>query len=134
MTLARKIDHIAIAVKDLDAAIKTYTDNFGFPVVKREELPAVGIRNAMLAIGDVQLELFAPTTGEGPVPKFLAEQGEGMYVLSIEVDNLDEATQALTAKGIKVGSALPASGGARLAFISPKATHGVLLQFIERPK
>lgn len=134
MALVKKIDHIAIVVKDLDAAVKTFTANFGFPVTRQEDLAAFGIRNAMLAIGDAEIELFSPTKAESPARKFLDEQGEGMYVLSLEVESLDQATQALAAKGIKVGPPLPTSDGGRLVFISPKATHGVLLQFIERPK
>lgn len=134
MALVKKIDHIAIAVNDLETAVQTFTANFGFPVTKQEDLAAFGIRNAMLQIGDAELELFTPTKADNPAAKFIAEQGEGMYVLSLEVENLAQATQALAAKGIKVGPPLPTSDGGRLVFISPKATHGVLLQFIERPK
>lgn len=130
MALVKKIDHLAIAVKDLEAAVQTYTSNFGFPVVRRGENAQLGLLNAFLQVGDAQLELFTPTKPENPATKFLAEQGEGMYVLSLEVDNLDQATQALIAKGMKVGPITPIPGG-RLAFISPKVTHGVLLQFIE---
>jgi methylmalonyl-CoA/ethylmalonyl-CoA epimerase len=133
MALAKKIDHLAIVVKDLDAAVQTFTANFAFPVVRRGENAQLGLRNAFLQVGDAQIELFTPTKPENPATKFLAEQGEGMYVLSLEVDDLDQATQALTAKGIKVGAIMPVPDG-RLAFISPKATHGVLLQFIERKK
>jgi methylmalonyl-CoA/ethylmalonyl-CoA epimerase len=135
MALAKKIDHLAVVVKDLDAAVDTFTRNFGFPVIKREEVAALGIRNALLSIGDTPLELFTPTTsGDNPAAKFLAERGEGLYVLSLEVDDLQQAMQALAARGIKVGPATPTADGSRLAFVSPKATHGVLLQFIERRK
>ena len=130
MALAKKIDHLAIVVKDLDAAVQTYTNNFGFPVVRRGENAQLGLLNAFLQVGDAQLELFCPTTSTNPAAKFLAEQGEGMYVLSLEVDDLERATRTLTDKGIKVGPITPIPDG-RLAFISPKATHGVLLQFIE---
>jgi methylmalonyl-CoA/ethylmalonyl-CoA epimerase len=134
MPVAKKIDHIAIAVKDLDAAVKTFTSNFGFPVTRRADVPAVGISLALLGIGDAELELFTPTVADNPPATFLAERGEGMYVLSLETDNLDAAMQALSAKGIRVGQATPtADGKGRLAYVSPKATHGVLLQLIERP-
>ena len=135
MSLAKKIDHIAIAVKDLDAAIKTYTTNFGFPVVSRADLPGVGIRLANLRVGDVDLELFTPTRDDIAPAKSLAERGEGVYVLSLEVDNLEAAIAQLKAKSIKVGDISPAGDGkSRLVYISPKATHGVLLQLIERSK
>jgi len=130
MALAKKIDHIAIAVKDLDTAVQTFTATFGFPVARRGENAQLGLRNAFLQVGDAELELFTPTKPENPATKFLAEQGEGMYVLSLEVDDLDQAINTLTARGIKVGAIMPIPNG-RLAFISPKATHGVLLQFIE---
>ncbi|HUI26396.1 MAG TPA: VOC family protein [Candidatus Kryptonia bacterium] len=133
MALVKKIDHLAIAVKDLEAAVQTYTNNFGFPVVRRGENAQLGLLNAFLQVGDAQLELFCPTKPENPATKFLAEQGEGMYVLSLEVDDLEQATRSLSSKGIKVGPITPIPDG-RLAFISPKATHGVLLQFIEWKK
>ncbi len=132
MAVAKKIDHVAIAVKDLDAAVNTFTRNFGFPLTRRVEAPALGISLAMLGIGDAELELFTPTTGGSPPAEFLAERGEGMYVLSLETEDLDAAVQALTAKGIKVGPVTAAADGkGRLVFVSPKFTHGVLLQLIE---
>jgi len=135
MALAKKIDHIAIAVKDLDAAVQTFTSNFDFPVTRRADVPSIGIALALLRIGDADLELFQPTAADNPPAKFLAERGEGMYVLSLETENLDAALQALSAKGIRVGAVTPSSDGkGRLAYISPKATHGVLLQLIEHPK
>jgi len=132
MPLATKIDHIAIAVKDLDAALKRFTANFGFPVVGLGEVPALNIRRAFLTIGDASLELFQPTSETSPAAKALTERGEGMYVLSLEVDDLNVATATLADKGIKV-SVQNIPNGPRLGFISPKSTHGVLLQLIEHP-
>ena len=135
MPLAKKIDHIAIAVKDLDSAVQTFTSNFGFPVTRRADVAALGISLALLRIGDAELELFQPTAADNPAAKFLADRGEGMYVLSLETDNLDAALHALSAKGIRVGQVTPTSDGkGRLAYVSPKATHGVLLQLIEHSK
>ena len=135
MALAKKIDHVAVLVKDLDAAVQTFTKNFGFPVTRRADAPNLGIRLAMLGIGDAEIELFTPTTTGTPPAQALAERGEGMHVLSLEVDNLDAAVQTMVAKGIKCSPAVPTSDGkGRLVFLSPKATHGVLLQLIEWPK
>ena len=132
MGLAKKIDHIAIAVKDLDAAVKTFTGNFGFPVERMGEVPQLNIRRAFLTIGDASLELFQPTSDANPAARFIAERGEGMYILSLEVDDLDAAVATLGAKGIKANiQHIP--DGPRLGFISPKSTHGVLLQLIEHP-
>ena len=133
MPVATKIDHIAIAVKDVDAAVKRFTANFGFPVEGLGDVPPLNIRRAFLTIGDAALELFQPTSESNPATKFLAERGEGMYILSLAVDDLDAAAGALASQGIKV-SVQNVPDGPRLGFISPKVTHGVLLQLIEHPK
>ena len=133
MPLAKKIDHVAIAVKDLDAAVQTFTANFGFPVERMGELPALNIRRAFLSIGDAWLELFQPTSEANPAAKFLTERGEGMYILSLEVDDLNAAADALAKQGVKV-NVQTVPNGPRLGFLSPKATHGVLLQLIEQAK
>jgi methylmalonyl-CoA epimerase len=128
---AKRIDHIAIAVKDLDAAVATYQHNFGLEKVSGGDVPALGIRNAFVQIGDAQLELITPLSAQGPVADFLAKQGEGMYLLALEVDNLDDAIAAIQSQGARVHVAT-GSTGQRLAFVSPRATHGVLLQLLER--
>jgi methylmalonyl-CoA/ethylmalonyl-CoA epimerase len=133
MALVKKIDHLAIAVKDLDAALRTFTTNFGFPVERQGEVPQLAIRRAFLTVGDASLELFQPTSDANPGSKFLSERGEGLYLLSLETDDLDAAVEALGKKGIKV-SVQSVPGGPRLGFISPKVAHGALLQLIEHPK
>lgn len=132
MGLAKKIDHIAIAVKDLDTAVDTFTENFGFPIGRKGAVEALGIERAFLEIGDASLELFQPTSDENPGAKFLTQRGEGMYLLSLEVDDMQKAADALAAKGIKIAvQTLP--DGMKLGFISPKNAHGVLLQLIQHP-
>ena len=128
---AKRIDHVVIAVPDLDAAVATYQENFGLAKVGEGEVTALGIRNAYLQIGDAHIELVTPLSEQGPVADFLAEQGGGMYLLSLEVDNLDQAIMELQDKGARVNVA-EGSSGQRLAFVSQRATHGVLLQLIER--
>jgi len=128
---AKRIDHVVIAVKDLDAAVATYQHNFGLAKVSGGEVPALGIRNVFLQIGDAQIELITPLSEQGPVADFLARQGEGMYLLALEVDNLDDAIATLQNQGARVHAAT-GSAGQRLAFVSPRATHGVLLQLLER--
>ncbi len=98
---------------------------------QRRRCPALGIRNAFLQIGDAQIELITPLSEQGPVADFLAKQGEGMYLLALEVDNLDDAIATLQSQGACVHVAT-GSTGQRLAFVSPRATHGVLLQLLER--
>ena len=128
---AKRIDHVVIAVKDLDAAVATYQHNFGLEKVSGGEVPALGIRNAFLPIGEAQIELVTPLAEQGPVADFLARQGEGMYLLALEVDNLDDAITTLQNQGTRV-HVTTGSTGQRLAFVSPRATHGVLLQLLER--
>jgi methylmalonyl-CoA/ethylmalonyl-CoA epimerase len=132
MGLAKKIDHVAIAVKDVDAAVKTFTQNFGFPVERRGEVPQLSMHNAFLTIGDASIELFQPTSEKNPALKFISERGEGIYLLSLEVEQLTEVAEQLGGKGIKV--AVQQVGDRKIGFVSPKHTHGVLLQLIERPK
>jgi methylmalonyl-CoA epimerase len=133
MALAKKIDHIAIAVKDLDTAVDTFTENFGFPISRKGAVQVLNIERAFLDVGDASLELFQPTSDENPAAKFLTARGEGMYLLSLEVDDMQKAVAALAAKGIKISvQALP--DGMKLGFISPKNAHGVLLQLIQHPK
>jgi methylmalonyl-CoA/ethylmalonyl-CoA epimerase len=131
MSLAKKIDHVAIAVKDLEAAVKTFTENFGLPVERRGEVPQLGMRNAFLTIGDASLELFQPTSEKNPALKFVSERGEGIYLLSLEVQHLTEVAEQLGSRGIKV--AVQHVGDRKIGFISPKYTHGVILQLIEHP-
>ena len=133
MALMKKIDHVAIVVKDLDAAVKTFTGNFGFPIERMGPVPQLNIRRAFLTIGDASLELFQPTDEKNPGAKFLAERGEGMYLLSLEVDDLAAAAESLQKRGVTV-VVQKLDGGMQLGFISPKATHGVLLQLIQHPK
>ena len=128
---AKRIDHIAIAVKDLEAAVATYQHNFGLEKVSGGDVPALGIRNAFLQIGDAHIELITPLAEQGPVADFLAKQGGGMYLLALEVDNLDDAIATLQNQGVRVHVAT-GSTGQRLAFVSPRATHGVLLQLLDR--
>ena len=128
---ARRIDHVVIAVPDLEAAVETYQENFALEVVRGGEVPALGIRNAFLPIGDAEIELVTPLTTQGPVADFLEKRRSGLYLLALEVEDLDAALTTLQAQGIRVNVAT-GSAGQRLAFVSPRATHGVLLQLIER--
>ena len=128
---AQRIDHVVIAVTDLEAAVATYTHNFGLAKVREVDLQVLGIRNAFLQIGEAQLELVTPLSADSPVGKFLQTHGEGMYLLALEVDDLDAAIATLQEQGTRV-NVTTGSAGQRLAFISPRATHGVLLQLLER--
>ena len=128
---ATRIDHVAVVVKDLEAAVATYQYNFDLEKAGGGEVPSLGIHNAFLQIGGARIELVTPTSATGPVAEFLEQRGEGMYLLSLEVEDLDEAVAHLEAAGARVRVA-EGSTGQRLAFVSPKSAHGVLLQLLER--
>ena len=126
---AKRIDHVGIVVKDLDAAVATYGKNFGFSVdaSKGGEVAGLGIKNAFMPIGESDLEFIQPLTSEGPVAQFAAERGEGTFMLSLAVEDLEKAVEHLRGLGVRVGN--PSNG---VAFVSMKSTHGVNLQLIER--
>ena len=128
---ATRIDHVAVVVKDLEAAVATYQHNFELEKAGGGEVSSLGIHNAFLQIGGARIELMTPTSATGPVAEFLEQRGEGMYLLSLEVEDLDEAVARLQDTGARVRVA-EGSTGQRLAFVSPKSTHGVLLQLLER--
>ena len=132
--LVKNFDHAVFAVKDLDAAAQTWTKNFGFPVERRGEVPSLGIRNVIMPVAKANafVELVSPLGEGGAVEKFLTDKGEGMYLISLEVADLDAAVAGLRDKGVRVGDPVAGTAG-RLAFVSPRNTHGVSIQLRERP-
>lgn len=126
---ALRLDHVGIVVKDLDQAVATYARHFDLQVdpSRGGEIPALGIKNAFMPIGDSALEFIQPLTDQGPVAQFAKERGEGQYLLSIEVDDLAAAVEHLRSLGCRVGD--PNNG---IAFVSPMSSHGVNLQLIQR--
>ena len=126
---ALKMDHVGIVVKDLAAALETYSRNFGFAADSNRggDVPAMGIKNAFMPVGDTNLEFVKPTTDEGPVAKFARERGEGLFWLSIAVDDVAAAVEHLRALGVRASDV--ADG---VAYVSMKSSHGVHLQLIQR--
>ena len=130
--LVTNLDHVVVAVSDLEAGVQTWHANFDLPVERIDDAPPLGIRQAILPLGSAFVEVITPLREEGAVATFLKDKGEGMYLVSLEVGDLDGAVAALREKGVRVGDPTEGSDAARLAFISPRNTHGVLLQLIER--
>ena len=126
---AKRIDHVGIVVKDLDAALNTYSKNFGFSVdgSRGGDVPALGIKNAFMPVGASDLEFIQPTSETGPVAQFAKDRGEGAFMLSIEVEDINAAVEHLRGLGARVGD--PNNG---VAFVSMKSTHGVNLQLVQR--
>ncbi len=131
----RELDHIGIAVKNLDEAIKFYRDILGLELVEVEEVPEEKVKIAMFKVGSVYIELLQGLSEDSAISKYIAKRGEGIHHIAIRVENVDALTKELKEKGVRVVYEEPklVSGGKRkINFIHPKATHGVLLEILER--
>jgi len=133
--LGKRIDHIAIVVQDLDAALRVYRDVLGLPLERVEEVPAEKVKVAFLPLpeGDGEVELVQPTANDTGIARFLAKRGEGMHHICFEVDDIQAAMAAMAASGLQVLEDKPRVGsqGQKYVFIHPKSTHGVLIELYE---
>lgn len=131
-----KMDHIGIAVKDLEEALKLYTDIFGLEIKKIEEFEDLNVKIAFLPIGEVMLELVQPTRTDTPLAKRIRENGEGLYHLALRVGNINEALQKMKQSGIEMRDQEPRPGGmgSKIAFSKPDSTHNVIIELVERTK
>ena len=132
---AKGLDHVAIAVKDLDQAIALYRDALGLELAEVEEVPEQQVRTAIFGHGMGRVELICPTVKDSGVAKFLEKRGEGLHHICIEVEDIEAAIAALRAKGAPLidETPRPGAGGARVAFIHPKGSHGVLIELRQGP-
>ncbi|WAX56748.1 methylmalonyl-CoA epimerase [Jatrophihabitans cynanchi] len=134
-SLFTKIDHVGIAVPDLDAAIAFYADTFGVQSVHEEVNEEQGVREAMLAVGDgtTQVQLLAPLTEESTIAKFIGRNGPGVQQVAYTVENLDAVCRTLRDKGLRLLYDEPRRGTAdsRVNFIHPKDAGGVLVELVE---
>lgn len=132
--MIKKIDHLGIAVKDMEAAIKFYEDALGLTVTKTEVVEEQKVKVAFIPVGDSKVELLESTSPDGPVAKYIEKNGEGIQHIAYKVDNIDEALAQLKARGVRLIDEKPriGAGGARIAFIHPKATFGILIELCER--
>jgi methylmalonyl-CoA/ethylmalonyl-CoA epimerase len=127
------IDHVVIAVKDLDAAVGRYESIYGTSVSDRSEVPAAGMAMAFFRFGSSFIELVSATSDQGPIAKRLAEQGEGIHLVAMRVDNVEQTLADLRAKGIRlVGDPGPGNPVKGQVFIHPSVTGGVLTQILQR--
>ena len=133
------VDHVGIAVADLDDAIAWYARMFGMQAVHEEVNEEMGVREAMLQVGDdasaVQLQLLAPLSPDSTIGRFLDRRGPGIQQLAYRVDDIDAVTEVLRERGIRLLYDLPRRGtaGARVNFIHPKDAGGVLVELLEPP-
>ncbi len=136
MSGAKGLEHVAIAVRDLEASVKFYVETLGFAPPELEEVPEQQVRTAIFGHGMGRVELICPTTATSGVAKFLEKRGEGLHHICVEVDDIEAALAALKARGAQLIDETPkkGAGGARVAFIHPKGAHGVLTELREGPK
>ena len=130
-----KIEHVALAVADLDAAVEHYENVWGLTVSHRERVEDQGVEEAMLPLGESFLQLLGPTSPDTTVGKFVARRGEGLHHIAYEVDDLEAALAELKSKGVPLIDEAPRRGGRghMVAFVHPKGNHGLLVELIQRP-
>ena len=130
----KHIDHIGVAVKTIEQAGKFYTDILGLKIQEIENVADQKVNVAFIPITDSEVELLESTEPDGPVARYIDARGEGVQHVAFRVENIDEALAELKAKGVRLIDKEPrkGAGGARIAFIHPKETNGVLVEICER--
>jgi len=129
-----KIDHIGIASKSIDQVAPFWNAILGLPIAGRETVQEQKATTAFLPVGESELEILESTAPDGAIAKFIESRGEGIQHIALRVENIEEALQELKAKGVRLIDEKPrrGAGGAKIAFIHPKSTNGVLLELSER--
>ena len=134
-SLFTEIDHVAIAVNDLDAAIAWYEKVFGATVEHREVVESDGVAEALLRVADSYIQLLTPTRDDSPVAKYLAKRGEGLHHVGYRVADCGVALEAVKAAGGRVIDQAPRPGsrGTTVAFVHPATSFGTLIELVEDP-
>lgn len=135
MVVVTKINHVAIVVEDINAALAFWRDSLGIPLQQIEEVPNEKSTVAFLPVGDSEIELVVPTSTDSGVAKYLNKRGPGMHHLCLEVEDIETALSGLIGAGIQLIHEVPVTGhgGRKYAFIHPKAATGVLVELYELP-
>jgi methylmalonyl-CoA epimerase len=128
-----RIDHVGVAVEDLDAALKLYAETLGMPVVHRETVTEQGVEAILLDVGENHVELLAPLGPDTPVGKFLARKGPGLHHVAYQVTDVEATLAALRAAGTRLIDETPRVGirGSRVAFVHPASSGGVLTEIVQ---
>ncbi len=132
-SLLTEIDHVAIAVTDLEAAIEWYRDTLGASVAHREVVESDGVAEALLRVADSYVQLLTPTRPDSPVARFLARRGEGLHHVGYRVADCAAALAAVRARGGRVIDERPRPGsrGTLVAFVHPSASFGTLIELVQ---
>lgn len=131
---AGKVDHIGIAVKSIEESKKLYVDILGLTVTGEETVEEQKVKVCFIPCGDSEIELLESTSPDGPVAKFIEARGEGIQHLAVRVDDIEAAIAEMKEKGMRMLDEKPryGAGGAKIAFVHPKAANGVLLELLQR--
>jgi methylmalonyl-CoA epimerase len=131
--LLTEIDHVAIAVNDLEAAIAYYRETFGAEVQHREVVESDGVEEALVKVADSYIQLLTPTREDSPVARYLERKGEGLHHIGYRVDDCATALAAVKAAGSRVidEEPRPGSRGTTVAFVHPKGAFGTLIELVQ---
>lgn len=129
-----KIDHLGIAVKNIEEGKKFWTDILGLAFEGSETVEAQKVTTAFFPVGESEVELLESTAPDGPVAKYIEKKGEGIQHVAFRVEDIETALKELKEKGVRLIDETPrkGAGGARIAFLHPKSTNGVLVELCER--
>ena len=130
-----KIDHVAIAVNDVEESAKVYQQALGVDDVEFETVESEGVKVAIIHLENGRVELMQPTNNTSPIRKFLDKKGEGLHHMALETDNIEGEVERMEGCGIQfLGQIRPGSAGTKVTFIHPKSLHGVLAELCSHPK
>ncbi|HEX3979931.1 MAG TPA: methylmalonyl-CoA epimerase [Acidimicrobiales bacterium] len=131
--LLTEIDHVAIAVNDLESAIRYYAETFGAEVTHRERIETDGVEEALLKVADSYIQLLTPVRDDSPVARFLDTKGEGLHHVGYRVDDCAKALQSVVDHGGRAIDQVPRPGsrGTTVAFVHPKGAFGTLIELVE---
>lgn len=131
--VVKKINHIGVAVKDLEEAIRFYRETLGLEIEGIEEIKEQKVKVAFIPLGESRIELLQSTDPNGPIAKFIEKRGEGIHHIALEVERIEETLQKLKEKGVQLIDEKPRIGAHRMkiAFLHPRSAKGVLLELCE---
>ncbi len=130
-----KIDHIAIAVNDVEESAKKYQEALGVDDVEFETVETEGVKVAIIHLENGRIELMQPTNENSPIKKFLEKKGQGLHHMALETDNIEGEVTRMEGCGVQfLGQIRPGSAGTKVTFIHPKSLHGVLAELCSHPK
>ena len=132
--MIKKIDHIGVAVKNLNEAMRLYSESIGLQIEETEEVKEQKVKVAFIPVGESRIELIESTDPNGIIAKFIERRGEGIHHIALEVDHIEDALQKLKERGVQLIDEKPRIGAhkMKIAFLHPRSTKGVLLELCEK--